>query len=79
MIVNMHEAKTRLSRLVEQVLEGDEVVIANNGRPVARLVPYRESGHRQFGSWAERLWIAEDFDETPDELIDAFYGEADEG
>ena len=41
-IANIHEAKTRLSRLVERALEGEEVIIAHTGKPVVRLVPIRE-------------------------------------
>ena len=48
--VNVHEAKTHLSRLLEQVEAGEEVTIARNGTPVARLVPCERRGKRQFGS-----------------------------
>lgn len=75
MIVNMHEAKTHLSRLVEQVTAGSEVVIARAGKPVARLVPFEGAGTRRTpGSLAGRIVIADDFDETPAWLLDAFDG-----
>ncbi len=48
--VNVHEAKTHLSRLLAQVEAGDEVTIARNGKPVARLVPCKRRGKRQFGA-----------------------------
>lgn len=48
--VNVHEAKTHLSRLLARVEEGEEVVIARNGKPVARLVPCEGRGKRKFGS-----------------------------
>ena len=48
--VNVHEAKTHLSRLLARVEEGEEVVIARNGKPVARLVRCEGRGKRQFGS-----------------------------
>lgn len=71
--VNIHEAKTHLSRLLEEIEAGGEVVIARNGKPVAQLVPIRACGKpRQPGSWKGKIWMAEDFDETPRELIDAF-------
>lgn len=73
--VNVYEAKTRLSQLLDQAASGDEVVIARNGRPVARLVAVStRSGHRRGGAWRGKGWVAPDFDETPQELIDLFYG-----
>lgn len=76
-VVNMHEAKTHLSRLVERVAQGEDVVIAKAGRPVARLVPYEESAEpRKPGAWAGKVWMADDFDELPPDLLAAFYGEA---
>ena len=62
---NIHEAKTPLSQLLEKVEAGEEVVIARNGKPVARLVPY-QARHKQRkpGSLKGRIRIAGDFDET---------------
>jgi prevent-host-death family protein len=78
-VVNVHEAKTHLSRLLERVAAGEEIVIAKAGRPVARLVPYQEELEpRKPGGWEGRVWIADDFDELPPDLLAAFYGE-DEG
>ena len=76
-IVNMHEAKSSLSKLVAKVVEGEEVVIAKAGKPVARLVKYEEEP-RELGGWEGRIWIADDFDETPEELIALFEGSEDE-
>jgi prevent-host-death family protein len=76
MLVNIHEAKTQFSRLIERVSQGGEVIIAKAGRPVAKLVPYREpSGDRVAGAWRGRVRIADDFDELPPELAAAFRGE----
>ena len=76
--VNVHEAKTRLSRLLEAVEAGENVVIARAGKPVARLVPANvRTQPRTPGSWRGRVFIADDFDETPEELIAAFHGDAD--
>lgn len=62
--VNIHAAKTHLSRLVERVEAGEEVVIARAGRPVARLVPYRAARSPRIpGQWAGKVWIADDFDD----------------
>jgi prevent-host-death family protein len=75
MIVNVHEAKTQLSRLLERVAAGEEVIIGKAGRPVARLVPYVDSAHpRAPGRWRNRVHIAADFDVTPDDVVAAFEG-----
>ncbi len=61
--VNIHEAKTHLSRLLEQVRLGEEVIIAKAGKPVARLVAFSEKPKRRVpGSARGQIWIAEDFD-----------------
>ena len=71
--VNIHEAKTHLSRLIERVESGQEVVIARAGRPVARLVPYHSrTTPRIPGLWRGRVRLAPDFDETDAMLVDAF-------
>jgi prevent-host-death family protein len=71
--VNIHEAKTHLSRLVERVEAGEEVVIARAGRPVARLVPYRaRTAPRVPGIWRGRVRLAHDFDAPDIGLIEAF-------
>ena len=72
---NIHEAKTHFSRLVERVMRGEEVVIGKAGKPVARLVPYREDRPRVAGGWEGKVRIAEDFDELPEEVAAAFRGE----
>lgn len=73
--VNIHEAKTHLSRLVERVEAGQEVVIARAGRPVARLVPYRRrTAPRQPGQWRGLVRIASDFDATDERLLTDFEG-----
>jgi prevent-host-death family protein len=76
MVVNIHEAKTNFSRLIERVLGGEEIVIGKAGKPVARLVPYREERtRREPGGWEGRVRIMEDFDELPSEVAAAFRGE----
>ncbi len=73
--VNMHEAKSHLSALVEEVLVGGEVVIARAGKPLARLVPYSARKEpRKPGRWKGKLWVADDFDVTPEEVMAAFEG-----
>jgi len=80
-ITNISEAKASLSKLIERVLQGDEVIIGKAGKPVAKLVPYDlESSPRQLGAgnWHGEIWIAEDFDDLPEDIIQLFTGEADE-
>ena len=69
----MHEAKTKLSQLVERAEAGEDIVIARNGKPVARLVPVASAASLSSvrGAWRDRVQIAEDFDELPDDLADA--------
>ncbi len=77
-IVNIHAAKTHLSKLVEEVSRGEEVVIAKAGRPVAKLVRFQQTGApRKPGSWKGKVRIAENFDELPPEIEAAFRGELD--
>ena len=73
-IVNTHEAKTHLSRLLEQVEQGEEFVIARAGKPIARLVAYRETTpDRTPGLYAGQGWIGDDFDAPlPPDIADAF-------
>ncbi len=70
----MHEAKTKLSQLVERAEAGEEVVIARNGKPVARLVPVARPGSFASirGSLRGQIHIADDFDELPDDIAEAF-------
>jgi prevent-host-death family protein len=73
--VNMHEARSQLSTLVGEVLAGGEVVIARAGKPISRLVPYRAAkGRRIPGRWKGQLWVADDFDATPEDVVAAFEG-----
>lgn len=75
-IVNIHEAKTHLSRLLQRAADGEEIIIAKAGQPLAKLVPYTPVGEpRQPGSWRGRVRIAEDFDHLPDDIAAAFRGE----
>jgi prevent-host-death family protein len=72
-VVNIHAAKTHLSRLIERVEAGEEITLARAGRPVAKLVPYtvrREP--RRPGIWEGRVVIAPDFDAPLPEIDEAF-------
>lgn len=76
-IVNVYEAKTHLSRLLEHVAAGEEIVIAKAGKPLAKLIPYQqEASPREPGYWRGQVHIAADFDELPEPMAAAFKGEA---
>jgi prevent-host-death family protein len=70
-VMNIHDAKTQLSKLLEQVQEGEEVIIARAGHKIARLVPYAPSKRRISppGFLKNKIWMAEDFDAPLDELF----------
>ena len=70
--VNVHEAKTHLSKLLAEVEKGREVVVARDGKPVARLVPFPKTKKNRisFGDLKGKIWIADDFDDPlPDALM----------
>lgn len=68
---NVAEAKARLSELLQKALVGEEVIIAKDNRPMAKLVPLSVAGKkRKPGSAKGQIWIAPDFAETPDEFRD---------
>ncbi|MGH9672422.1 MAG: type II toxin-antitoxin system Phd/YefM family antitoxin [Bryobacteraceae bacterium] len=73
--MNIHQAKTHLSRLLERVLLGEEIIIAKAGRPVARLVPLdSESTERRPGTAKGDFVVPEDFDSPlPDSVVVDFY------
>ena len=75
--VNVYEAKTHLSQLLDRAAAGEEIIIARAGRPVARLValPDSSSRRRTPGAWRGKVSIAADFDELPAEVDAAFRGE----
>ena len=70
----MHEAKTTLSQHVERVEAGEDIVIARNGKPVARLVAVAGSNSLAsvYGALRGRVHIADDFDQLPDDIAEAF-------
>lgn len=70
--VNVHEAKTELSRLLEHVEAGERVVIARAGHPVAVLVPYRAAvRRRRLGLFAGQAKLSPDFDQLPEDIAAA--------
>jgi len=73
--VNIHQAEPQLSRLLERVAAGEEIVIAKSGKPLVKLIPFREVA-RQPGRLKGKIKIGRDFDAPlPDALADAFRGE----
>jgi prevent-host-death family protein len=71
--VNIHEAKTHLSRLLAKVAEGEDVIIANAGTPVARLSAYQDKRKRVLGRDRGLFKIPDDFDAPlPDDVLDSF-------
>lgn len=73
-IVNVHAAKTHLSRLLQRAEAGEEIVIGRAGRPVAKLVPYVPTPRRLiFGSMRGEIVMHGDFDASDDEIADDFY------
>jgi prevent-host-death family protein len=72
--VNLYEAKTKLSQLVERAAAGEEIIIAKAGRPLARLVSLaKRTTPRPLGLLAGQVWIGDDFDDPlPDEIMKHF-------
>lgn len=74
MEVNIHEAKTHLSKLLERVALGEEVIIAKAGTPVAKLVPVQSKKRRfQFGSAKGEFVVPDNFNDPDPEIEDLFY------
>ena len=79
--VNIHEAKTHLSRLLQRAADGEDIVIAKAGEPMVRLVPYVPAAKpRVPGAWKGKGWIADDLDDPlPDTMLAAFYSDVEAG
>jgi antitoxin (DNA-binding transcriptional repressor) of toxin-antitoxin stability system len=75
MQINMHEAKSKLSALAEKAWEGETVVIAKAGKPYIDILPHRGNKiQRKPGRFKGKIHIDDDFDQTPEDVIDAFEG-----
>src|SRR2546427_10440884 len=71
--VNIHAAKTHLSRLIDQAVNGEEIVIAKAGTPMVRLVAIEDTRRRRgFGMFKGKIWMSPDFNELPDDVAVAF-------
>lgn len=70
---NLHEAKTNLSKLVDLVSKGEEVIICKAGHPVAKLVAFSPKNEsRKPGAWAGKVTIEKDFDKLPSDFMEYF-------
>lgn len=76
-LVNIHDAKTHFSKLINKALQGEEIIIAKGGVPLIRLVPYtEEAASRKGGQFADLIEISEDFDAPlPEGILKQFYGD----
>jgi prevent-host-death family protein len=74
--VNVQEAKTHLSRLMEETMSGETIVLCKHGKPMIQLVPF-EAGKmkRHLGGLESQIWIADDFDDEDEEIEQMFYGD----
>ena len=71
--INVHQAKTQLSRILEEVAGGEEIILAKFGKPMALLTPYqRRTEKRQFFQLEGKITMAPDFQDTPNEFSQAF-------
>ncbi len=74
-VVNVHEAKTHLSRIIEEVLEGKDVVIGKAGKPLVRLTPYRRQRPLRFGLLKGKIKVSAGFDDPlPSDVLAGFLG-----
>ncbi len=73
-VANIHDAKTNLSKLIARTLDGEEVIIAKNGNPVVKLVPFRAPKKRELGAFRDSVTLSEDIDKPlPDNIVEGFY------
>lgn len=71
--ITIQNAEKNWSEILRKVLEGEETIIEQNGKPVAKVSPVKDE-EDWFGMDEGKGWIADDFDETPQDIIDAFEG-----
>ena len=76
--INIHAAKTHLSRLIERALKGEDIVISRNGEPLVHLIPHSEietKKPRRGGQWTGKIWYAPDYDQA-DAMIQKMFEES---
>lgn len=74
MIVNVSEAKAKLSKLIDLAFHGEQVTIAKNNLPIVDLVPHKPSGKRKLGKLRGKFRVPEGFNEESEEINELFYG-----
>lgn len=74
MIVNISDAKTNLSKLVDMAYHGEKVVIAKNNLPLVDLVPHKPEGKRKLGLLKGKFTVPDNFDDEDSEINEMFYG-----
>jgi len=74
MIINISEAKTQLSKLVDRAFHGEKVVIAKNNLPLVDLVPHQPEGKRKLGLLRQQVTIPENFLDEDEDINEMFYG-----
>jgi prevent-host-death family protein len=72
MVVNIHEAKTKLSKLLVMLDDGEDIIIAKAGEPVAKIIPYKQVQKREAGVLKNKIHYSEDFDSSDDEVAKLF-------
>jgi prevent-host-death family protein len=73
--INIHQAKTQFSKLVDDAMHGDEIIVAKAGKPVAKLIAFTKTKPRQFGVLKGKIKIANDFDAPlPEDILADFEG-----
>ncbi len=75
MIVNISEAKTNLSKLIDRAFMGEEVIIAKNNLPLVDLIPHKPKGKRKLGTLAGKFTVPDDFLEEDPDINAMFYGD----
>lgn len=77
-VYNIHEAKTNLSKLIAKTQNGEEVIIAKAGKPIAKLTSCKKPlKPRKLGLLKGKIWVPDDFNEEDEEINKMFYGEED--
>jgi prevent-host-death family protein len=76
-VANIHETKTNLSKYLHKVLDGEDLIVAKHGEPIAVIIPWsRYRTPRKLGLMKGKIRMADDFDELPADLLAAFNGES---
>ncbi len=75
-VINIHQAKTNLSKLIAQTLNGEDVIIAKAGKPVVKVVAYKEKlKPRKLGALKGKIFVPDNFNDEDEEINKLFYGE----